>query len=75
MQLQQTSQSVRQGKQLLGSLADNYGNATVPEPMMMAGSPERPPASTPGVGAGGDLPSPTRILTTSPILSEKRGRA
>ena len=42
---------------------------------MMAGSPERPPASTPGVGAGGDLPSPTRILTTSPILSEKRGRA
>ena len=75
MQLQQTSQSVRQGKQLLGSLADNYGNATVPEPMMMATSPERPPASTPGVGAGGDLPSPTRILTTSPILSEKRGRA
>ena len=60
---------------LLGSLADNYGNATVPEPTMMAGSPERPPASTPGVGAGGDLPSPTRILTTSPILSEKRGGA
>ena len=62
MQLQQTSQSVRQGKQLRGSLADNYGNATVPEPTMKAGSPERPPASTPGVGAGGDLPSPTRIL-------------
>ena len=72
MQLQQTSQSVRQGKQLLGSLADNYGNATVPEPTMMAGSPERPPASTPGVGAGGDLPSPTRIDDEPHPLREAR---
>ena len=26
-QLQKTNQSVRQGKQLLGTLADNFGNA------------------------------------------------
>lgn len=61
---------------LYAAAADGrVADVAVPEPMMMAGSPERPPASTPGVGAGGDLPSPTRILTTSPILSEKRGRA
>ena len=74
MQLQQTGQSVRQGKQLLGSLADSYGTTTAPEPMIVAHSPQRV-AETPGAADAGGVPSPTRILTTSPILSEKRGRA
>ena len=65
-QLQDTSSSVRQGKQLLGSLAENYGNSAPVAMMMQAAEAAQAP------GSPGSCSSPMKILTTSPILSEKR---
>lgn len=73
-QLAETSTSVRQGKQLLGALAENYGNMAPPTYL--------DPSPSPAVG--GQLytqqhmqmrsspDSPARVLTTSPILADRR---
>ena len=64
-QLAETSSSVRQGKQLLGALAENYGNMAPPTYL--------DPAASPGGHHGQTSPgSPARILTTSPILADRR---
>ena len=76
-QLADTNTSVRQGKQLLGALAENYGNMAPPTYLEPAATP------FPGLGAeatmassaaaGGASPgSPARVLTTSPILADRR---
>lgn len=67
-QLQDTNSSVKQGKQLLGSLAETYGNSA-PPPTYSSQSPF--PAQHP---SSPDSASPHRILTTSPILSDRTAR-
>ena len=75
-QLAETNTSVRQGKQLLGALAENYGNMAPPTYLEPASTPfpglgamAHPPQSA----AGGVSPgSPARVLTTSPILADRR---
>ena len=104
-QLQQTGQSVQQGKQLLGSLMDNYGHPVPPGRMpplctlvpthslSLASSREvcAQVAPSPSVMMDDEQPSPslamqqnhpfreglspTKILTTSPILAERRGES
>ena len=104
-QLQQTGQSVQQGKQLLGSLMDNYGHPVPPSRMpplctlvpthslSLASSREvcAQVAPSPSVMMDDEQPSPslamqqnhpfreglspTKILTTSPILAERRGES
>ncbi|KOO53296.1 hypothetical protein Ctob_015401 [Chrysochromulina tobinii] len=67
-QLAETSTSVRQGKQLLGALAENYGNMAPPTYI----NPEGGQLYTQQfVTTRGD--SPARVLTTSPILADRRG--
>jgi len=68
-QLSDTNVSVRQGKQLLGALAENYGNMAPPT-YMHPGS-AWPSAQTAHPG-GSEPSSPARILTTSPILADRR---
>ena len=65
-QLAETNSSVRQGKQLLGALAENYGNMAPPTYL--------DPNPSPGGAANGQTSpgSPARILTTSPILADRR---
>ena len=78
-QLQQTGQSVQQGKQLLGSLMDNYGHPVAPSPSVMMDEQPSPSLSL-SQQMQGHHPfreglSPTKILTTSPILAERRGES
>ena len=68
-QLQQTGASVKQGKQLLGSLSDSYGHSVVPSPFLEQ---ETPAQSQHEMLREAGL-SPTKILTTSPILQARRG--
>ena len=80
-QLADTNTSVRQGKQLLGALAENYGNMAPPTYL------DPSPSPFPGLGTSarqsvqraadiGDPASagssPARVLTTSPILADRR---
>ena len=103
-QLQQTGQSVQQGKQLLGSLMDNYGHPVCPAACRLSAHSSRPALSlassrevcaqvapSPSVMMDDEQPSPslamqqnhpfreglspTKILTTSPILAERRGES
>ena len=100
-QLQQTGQSVQQGKQLLGSLMDNYGHPVpacppcppgktyslassrevcaqvAPSPSVMM---DEQPSPSLAMQMHENHPfreglSPTKILTTSPILAERRGES
>ena len=68
-QLADTSTSVRQGKQLLGALAENYGNMAPPTYL----DPNPSPWPSTQVPAHNESPggSPARILTTSPILADR----
>ena len=74
-QLVDTNTSVKQGKQLLGSLAENYGNMAPPTYLNPSPSPfpghysMPPPQHAHDQGSPG---SPARILTTSPILADRR---
>ena len=70
-QLTDTSSSVKQGKQLLGLLAENYGNMAPPTYLEPAATPGY---SYGGAAEGGSPGSPARILTTSPILADRRAR-
>ena len=95
-QLADTNSSVRQGKQLLGALAENYGNMVRAPPSRTAAGVAKgvrvrsqapptylDPSPSPFPGLGADaLPrhehddaspgSPARVLTTSPILADRR---
>ena len=64
-QLQQTGKSVKQGKQLLGALAENYGNMAPPTYLDPNPSPW-PQQQMPPPNADTSPGSPARILTTSP---------
>ena len=73
-QLSDTNSSVRQGKQLLGALAENYGNMAPPtyldpspSTFSMGGAHQ---ADSVDHGSAGS--SPARVLTTSPILADRR---
>ena len=70
-QLADTSTSVRQGKQLLGALAENYGNMAPPTYIEPTPSPW-PGHEVPAGGGQASPGSPARILTTSPILADRR---
>ena len=62
---------MRQGKQLLGALAENYGNMAPPTYLEPSPSPwpgQMVPSGAEQVSPG----SPARILTTSPILADRR---
>ena len=70
-QLADTNTSVKQGKQLLGALAENYGNMAPPTYIEPAPTPW--PAGGPQTMQEQPSPgSPARILTTSPILADRR---
>ena len=64
-QLAETNTSVRQGKQLLGALAENYGNMAPPTYLDPNPSPW-PQQQMPPPNADTSPGSPARILTTSP---------
>ena len=70
-QLAETNTSVRQGKQLLGALAENYGNMAPPTYLDPSPSPW-PNAQVPAPHEQGSPNSPARVLTTSPILADRR---
>mmetsp|Transcript_20977 Transcript_20977/g.45026 ORF Transcript_20977/g.45026 Transcript_20977/m.45026 type:complete len:133 (-) Transcript_20977:372-770(-) len=59
-QLSDTSHSVRQGKQLLGTLSDDFGDPVAPPPVLFDEPASRMESS------------PKRVLTSSPILSQRR---
>ena len=68
-QLAETNTSVRQGKQLLGALAENYGNMAAPTTLEPSASPFA--SAAPPMRAYSPE-SPARVLTTSPILADRR---
>ena len=70
-QLADTNSSVRQGKQLLGALAENYGNMAPPTYLDPSPSPWTS-NEVPAPMEQGSPGSPARILTTSPILADRR---
>ena len=69
-QLAETNTSVRQGKQLLGALAENYGNMAPPTYLDPNPSPW-PQQQMPPPNADTSPGSPARILTTSPSAQPK----
>ena len=84
LQQQDTNRSVNMGKQVLSSLCDTFGNPVRCHSRLCLRCPgligrvagvrqERPtPQIFPSQGSPEVDNSPKRILTTSPILSEKR---